>query len=205
MAVTPNYSWPIPAATDYVKDGYDAIDDLGNAIDTSLNSITNGKNVGLVHLNTTSFSAVSSITVSNVFNATYDNYKITFSGISTANQDALMQMTANGTATTTGYYFAQVGVINGSSASDGGGANTSQWNMPYISTNSTDSEISLMSPYLSRHTKLYGDWMYNLPTDIIYRRMGAYLANTTSYDGFKITVASGTITGNIRIYGFRNS
>lgn len=33
---TANNAWPIPASTDYVKNGYDAIDDLGNAIDTSV-------------------------------------------------------------------------------------------------------------------------------------------------------------------------
>jgi len=35
MATT-NNAWPIPASTDYVKNGYDAIDDLGNAIDASV-------------------------------------------------------------------------------------------------------------------------------------------------------------------------
>lgn len=36
MATTTNNSWPIPVATDYVKDGWDAIADLGNGIDTSV-------------------------------------------------------------------------------------------------------------------------------------------------------------------------
>lgn len=36
MAVTPNFSWPVPVATDYVKDGWEAISDLGNAIDTTV-------------------------------------------------------------------------------------------------------------------------------------------------------------------------
>ena len=36
MAVTPNYSWPIPVATDLVKDGYQAIADLGDAIDATV-------------------------------------------------------------------------------------------------------------------------------------------------------------------------
>ena len=36
MAVTANNSWPVPVSTDYVKNGYQAIDDLGDAIDTSV-------------------------------------------------------------------------------------------------------------------------------------------------------------------------
>lgn len=35
MAATSNNSWPIPISTDYVKNGWDAINDLGVAIDTS--------------------------------------------------------------------------------------------------------------------------------------------------------------------------
>jgi hypothetical protein len=36
MAVTPNYSWPVPVNTDLVKDGADAIKDLGDAIDATV-------------------------------------------------------------------------------------------------------------------------------------------------------------------------
>jgi hypothetical protein len=36
MATTPTYSWPIPDNTDLVKDGAEAIRDLGNAIDTTI-------------------------------------------------------------------------------------------------------------------------------------------------------------------------
>lgn len=36
MGTTTNYGWPTPVSTDYVTDGWDAIKDLGDAIDTSL-------------------------------------------------------------------------------------------------------------------------------------------------------------------------
>lgn len=36
MGTTTNFGWPTPVATDYVTDGWDAIKDLGDAIDTSL-------------------------------------------------------------------------------------------------------------------------------------------------------------------------
>jgi len=202
---TPNYGWDVPTSTDYVKDGATAIETLGDDIDASLFSITGGKNVGMVHLNTTSFTTQAAVTISNVFTSSYDNYRVVFSGSSTSNQDALFQMTVGGTAATTAYYFGQVGTLNGASVSNGGGQNVTAFNFPYISTNTTDTEASLMSPFLTRHTKIFGDWMYNLPSDVIYRRMGGYLANSTSYDGFKLSVSTGTMTGNLRIYGLRNS
>jgi len=36
MGTTTNFGWPTPVSTDYVTDGWDAIKDLGDAIDTSL-------------------------------------------------------------------------------------------------------------------------------------------------------------------------
>ena len=36
MGTTTNYGWPTPVATDYVTDGWDAIKDLGDAIDTTV-------------------------------------------------------------------------------------------------------------------------------------------------------------------------
>jgi len=36
MGTTTNYGWPTPVSTDYVTDGWDAIKDLGDAIDSSL-------------------------------------------------------------------------------------------------------------------------------------------------------------------------
>lgn len=44
MATTsPNYGWPEPTSSDFVKDGADAISDMGNAIDTTVNQIENFK------------------------------------------------------------------------------------------------------------------------------------------------------------------
>lgn len=36
MALSPNYSWPEPDDSDFVKDGADAIRNLGDAIDATL-------------------------------------------------------------------------------------------------------------------------------------------------------------------------
>ena len=36
MGTTTNYSWPTPVSSDYVTDGWDAIKDMGDAIDTTL-------------------------------------------------------------------------------------------------------------------------------------------------------------------------
>lgn len=47
MPTTPNYSWPTPASTDYVKDGATAIQNLGNAIDTTMNTVQTTANAAI--------------------------------------------------------------------------------------------------------------------------------------------------------------
>lgn len=47
MAVTPNYSWPTPDNTDLVRDGAEAIRDLGNAIDSTVDGLATGSFVSL--------------------------------------------------------------------------------------------------------------------------------------------------------------
>ena len=73
---TPNYGWTVPTSTDLVKDGATAIETLGDAIDASMNTALGTKKAGMVLLNTTSFSAVASQAINNVFSATYRNYRI---------------------------------------------------------------------------------------------------------------------------------
>jgi len=36
---TPNYGWPVPTSTDFVKDGATAIEALGDAIDATVYEI----------------------------------------------------------------------------------------------------------------------------------------------------------------------
>jgi hypothetical protein len=75
MATTTNYGWTTPDDTSLVKDGASAIRTLGSSIDTSLNNALGTKKAGLVLLNTTSFSAVSSVSLpANTFTTTYDSY-----------------------------------------------------------------------------------------------------------------------------------
>ena len=58
---------PYPSSTDLVKDGATAMQNLATAVDNKS---------GLVLLNTTSFTAVASQSINDVFSATYDFYRI---------------------------------------------------------------------------------------------------------------------------------
>lgn len=149
-------------------------------------------------------SAVSSVTVSNCFSATYDNYYITIDGGVASAVNNL-----NGTlgSTATGYYWNNINqgysasTISGENASNG--TNFSYWGRG--STNSLNGHIWLFSPYLAKVT--YATW-FSASTNtsgIRYSAQG-YLDNTTSYTAFTLTTNTGTLTGGtIRVYGYANN
>jgi hypothetical protein len=104
MPTTTNNGWPTPADTDLVKNGADAIRDLGNAIDTTL-GVYSAATPGLVKINTTSFTGVSSQSINSVFSATYTNYQIllTLSAVSNDTNVSLRLRTGGADASGSNY------------------------------------------------------------------------------------------------------
>lgn len=196
MAVTPNFGWPVPVATDFVKDGWDAISDLGNAIDTTVAGL--GSGLTLVKTQTIG-TTVSSVAVTDAFSTTYDAYKIIISdGVGSADTEIQLQLGA----TTTGYYEARFGAnYSGSVAGPFGTANGSKWTDVGVarSTNGIDVNIEINNPFLAKVTYFSAR---RVSTNNAFQVSG-YLAGTTSYTGFTINPISGTLTGGIiRVYGY---
>jgi hypothetical protein len=156
---------------------------------------------GLVLLNTTTASAVTSVSIDNCFSATYDNYliistltsastglalKIRFrvSGAdnSTANYNWCGQYQQNTTTTISGEQAtgATSGQISGIGANDG------------------TFFANISNPFLTKTTHWYG---HNF--DGTYRRdYGGKLNVTTSYTGFTLIYAQ-AMTGTIKVYGYK--
>jgi len=160
-------------------------------------------NSGLVYIKQqTVGSAVASVTVSDAFSATYDNYKIIWSG-GTQSNDTNNQLRLG--STTTGYYGAFVYSLYSSatplSVGDnnenafrfaGGGA-----------SNSAACNIEIFNPFSSYRTRLTS-------TNVVYSTLaGMYngvLADTTSYTAFTLLPSAGTLTGGIiYVYGYRKA
>jgi hypothetical protein len=195
MAVTPNYSWPVPVATDYVKDGWEAISDLGNAIDTTVAGLSSGSLV-LVKSQTIG-TAVSTVTVTDAFNTNYDTYKIVING-GVGSTTADIKMTLGATAT--GYYHAQFGnYFSGGSNSNVGNNDTTWYYMGFMDTNCINMNIDLTNPFLTKQT-FYGGFKTAGAQGLA---SSGYLNSTTSYTAFTLTTTSGTMTGGtIRVYGY---
>lgn len=204
---TPNYGWDVPTSSDYVKLGAVAIETLGDDIDASLFSITSGKNVGLVHINTTTVSGAGSLTVSNVFTSAFDNYVLKWVGNGSHGSATTMlfNISASGTPApanwarmylTTGDSYGPTRIFAGSqsSATIGVGGDAI-----------TLIDATVYRPALASPTGLtfIGNGRSSVSADMYSG--GANHTSSTAYDGIVLSASSGNITGSLRIYGMRNS
>ncbi len=159
---------------------------------------------GLTLISTTTIgTAVSSVTVTGAFSATYDNYKIVVSdGAGSTLNNIAMQLGA----TTTGYYGSFVRYnYDGTAAisTDNNAASFTRFGQ--MNTNGLSGVCDLISPYLAKNTFVLGGAAYSSTTN----GAGAYhafLNNTTQYTAFTLAPPTGTMTGGtIRVYGYANS
>ena len=159
---------------------------------------------GLVFIKSqTVVSGEAATALTNVFSATYDNYRVIVTGLqTTASQGLALQM---GT-TATGYYGNMVYALY--SATAWTFVPTSNLNFWYVGLTdggapSTSSTFDLINPFLSVRTQQNGNYYGRGYTG----NFSGSLENTTSYTGFRLfNDVSGTMSaGTIRVYGYRNS
>ena len=208
---TTNYGFDIPQSTDLVKDGATAIATLGQDIDTAMNTALGTKKAGMVLLNTTSFSGVSSFSLAtNTFSSTYDNYRIVLNNDTSVGAVGFnMRMRAAGTDNTSANYAwstslaSQAGAFVGNTS--GASALETSFGLVVSSgTYSSSQVIDILMPFSNSYNTnfsslaFYFDSLSNFRTGI---SCGA-TSVTTSYDSVTIFVASGTMSGVYSVYGY---
>jgi hypothetical protein len=206
MPNTTNYSFPTPADTDLVKNGADAIRDLGDAVDTAMNTALGTKKSGLVLLNTTSFSGVASQSVNDVFSATYKNYKIFYSGTGTADNAFHLRMRVSGTDNSSSNYYYSGYFVESQPAAALTLSKGDPANFFRIGVTSGDTDlivVELSAPFTSDKTSYVAHCGYGLGTNEGGQStQGGFFSGTTSFTGFTLIPASGNITGEVSVYGY---
>jgi len=196
---TPNYGWPVPTSTDYVKDGAVAIEALGDAIDATVFGLPTS---GLTLIKSQVIgTTVASVNVTSAFSTTYENYRIIVSG-GVSSGVALFGVKLG--ATTTGYYQSVQAITYAAAGANAGVSNGSSFTrMGVLSTTSATMDFDLQNPFTAKITMMNGAFMDSRTTGEAGFVAG-FLDNTTSYTDFTITPASGTLTGGtIYVYGYK--
>jgi hypothetical protein len=199
MAQTTNYNFEIPDDTDLVKDGALAMRDLGQDVDTTLATALNANDYsGLVLLKTQTIgSAVSLITVTDAFSATYENYKIIYTNYVNSGFGAALYFRLGASTTnyqTNGITISTAGAVSGVTGIG------STLTFGYTNTVALQSEIEVYQPFLTSRTGM--KFQTYSSNQVILG--GGSETNSASYTSFNLTAQSAqTFTGGtIYVYGY---
>lgn len=158
-------------------------------------------NQGLVFIKSQTIgSGVSSVTVSDVFSATYDSYKIIFDLDTFSVNNAGIQFTLG---SATNFWYGKFGVTpwNGSLTTTAIGAASGFMLIgnSTVTTKSVSSIMEIVRPYAAARTQVYGHHYGN-------GYVGNYQASeesTNSHSYFSVAPSTGTMTGGkIQVYGY---
>lgn len=170
--------------------------------------LTSGLEPGLVLLNTTSFSGVTSQSIDDVFSATYDSYRIIFyrDSVVTSTSGTYLRLRVSGSDLSSGYNYAKVGVKSNNTTQtfyitaatemglvDGadsiGKAVIIDLANPFRTTSGTDKTFQFMGMGI---TSAVNAWFNTY----------GWVDSATSYTGFSLINDTGNMTGSVSVYGY---
>ena len=156
---------------------------------------------GLTLINTTTFSAVASQSINDVFSATYDNYKIILQTTANATTNMRIKLRVAGVDSSASYGTAlwlvdAAGTLNLSANN----VTTGFYIQPSIADyNLASIDISL--PFLVDRTRLVGTSTHLYYGDRRMLSLGGVHDVALSYTGF--TIISTSLTGTVSVYGYQ--
>jgi hypothetical protein len=149
--------------------------------------------------------AVNSIVISDVFSATYENYRVIVSGGSAS---ATISVNLQIGAAATAYYGGSIRVTQASVSSAEGQSNATSYEIGRFASASNQPSLTLdiLAPFLTTRTSFFATSVNGDTTAAGGARWNSgYLNNTTSYTSFTLSY-TGTITGGtVYVYGYRTA
>ena len=198
-----NVSHPSAASPAIVLDA-DGDATYAGVHDFSAATVT-GAPQGLVHIATETFSAVSSVSLNDVFTSTYDYYRVLFEFVPSSATTHTMRLRTSGTDNTDPVY-AHINQRNYSTAitTYAGSASTLvDFTYGPWGTEQYFSEFEFRNPVKASNT----GWLNRTTshqTSGVQMFTSGFHKSTTVFDGFSLFCAAGNFTGTIRVYGYRN-
>ena len=167
-------------------------------------SVVNGTDNGK---GTVSFSAQSSVSLNGVFTSTYENYRIVLSNLNGSGSTAGVQfrLRKSGSDNSSNIYWRQ-DVNAAATAVNANRAQSTSWVVAAVRDQGPfNSVFDLTSPnQASIKTGLLCLFSFNSASEIQGRFLAGThdLASSADFDGFSLIPESGTMTGNISVYGY---
>jgi hypothetical protein len=155
---------------------------------------------GLVLLNTTSFSGVSSQSINDVFSATYDNYKLLINIESAGAPELGIRMRVGGADASGAIYYSQRLRAQDTTVSAARQVTQTYFPIGPVQTSQRNVAIvELNNPFATLKTTMTAtmglDWYEH------YLRTSLH-DTATSYTGFTLVPSGSTLTGKVSVYGY---
>ena len=200
MGTTTKMAIPYPASTDLVKDGATAMQSLSEQVDAKS---------GLVLISTTTIgSSVSSVTIPNVFTTNFDNYRIVWNfgdATNTNTTPTYFRLAASSTPDTSANYYRRTAMSGDASL-----VNSIESGVSYIYVGSLDTgesswsgwSVDVFSPFKAKPTVL-NILSFSYEGQLQGLMGGGLHTVSTSYDGFRWYLNTGTVSGGtISVYAY---
>jgi len=161
--------------------------------------------MGLVHINTTTITSATAVSLDSVFTSSYRNYLIVYDLVASTTANPTLRLRLSGTDNTASEYDQQY-ILSSSSTVVAGASNAqTSWGIAAVGDRLyTTATIDIFRPNLAAPTLLQassGQSNINGGSSGNRTTTGSHRAST-SFDGF--TVAFSTATGSLSVYGYSN-
>lgn len=163
-------------------------------------SLTGVQPGGLVYVGGTTFSAASTVSLDNVFSSTYDNYKIVIDLVASASIAFRARLRVSGADNSTASSYTSQEVRGSSTTASAFQTIDSFFQFGYANTNPSVIELSLINPFKTSNTSFACFGGRNDRSASV----SGFHNQSVSYTGISLIPESGTITGTVRVYGYRN-
>jgi hypothetical protein len=167
-------------------------------------TLANQAGSGLVFLKKETFSGVASQSVNDVFSSTYQNYKIIISAIGSGNQDLRFRLRVGGSDATGNDYTYMLTLASGSAITTGTNTETSIRPLDLRATFRSQITMDVFHPFLATKT-LFNSFGVRTVSALQHFLIPAEHGLSTSYTGFTFFPSSGTMTGEVQVYGYKES
>jgi hypothetical protein len=159
---------------------------------------------GLVHIHTESFSAVSSVSIDDVFDATYNNYRLILDTTTTANVEWSLRLRVSGADNSTANSYVTQKLTASASTVSGSRTTSDNWSFgEHQNVQANGHDAIIWRPFAAEKTSFWNNTAATSSSAYLSIRTGTH-NQATSYDGFTIYQASGTFSGTLRVYGYAN-
>lgn len=151
------------------------------------------------------FTTVSSVSLNGVFTTNYTKYFLQTNFQGSAGGGTNMRLRASGTDTSTGIYKRQYLAATGTSVTAARTTTDTSWiNILYVPDNIeyNSSQLFIENPAQTTYTSAFSLFATSLNALLESNFQVYSIGATTSFDGFTLIPASGTITGNVTVYGY---